>query len=95
MNYIEQTKDLIRKNLRVGKNLQDFYALLILIKGEDITLKDVHDAWAVNQNRIFPEHFSVKPFEELTEEVQNKDLYYLEKLKAVAKEMKELDIRRD
>lgn len=33
-----------------SKETVKLYALLVLIKGENITLEDVHDAWSVMMN---------------------------------------------
>ena len=52
MNYIDEVKEELAKHIRVGKGLMNVYSLLVLVKGTDTTLEDVHDAWAVNSNQI-------------------------------------------
>lgn len=75
MNYVE---DVLLKliDLNLGPELTDLYALLVLVKGENTTLEDVHDAWAVWKNRIVPGHKSLIRFDGLTEEVQELDRPY-------------------
>lgn len=77
------------------RSLVRYYALLVLTKGEKITLEDVHDAWAMNMN-FKPqspncyghEHRSIKPFEKLDVDVREKDRKFLVALLTVAKELK-------
>lgn len=90
MNYIDEAKEELLKHVKIGKGLQDVYALLVLVKGQDVTLKDVHDAWAVNINKTwdhgtYGNHFSLIPFDELSEEVQNKDQKFVDAIKETAK----------
>jgi len=40
------------------------------------TNRDVHDAWSIWQNKTNPKHRSLKPFSELTREVQDLDSTY-------------------
>lgn len=75
-------------------NLVHLYALLVLIKGEEITLKDVHDAWAMDMNfrpragRCYGhDHTSIVPFDDLSEETRNKDRKYVDTLRSIAREM--------
>lgn len=75
-------------------NLVHLYALLVLIKGEEITLKDVHDAWSMDMNfrprtgRCYGhDHTSIVPFGDLSEETQNKDEKYVDILRSIAREM--------
>lgn len=83
MNYIEEIKGELRKHINVGKGLMDVYSLLVLIKGTETTLEDVHDAWSVNINKTwdkeqYGEHRSLIPFDELSPEVQAKDQNYVD-----------------
>ncbi len=78
MNYIETVKQELDFIL-MGEDYADLlemYALLVLIKGASCTNEDVHDAWSVWQNKTMPEHKSLKPFDELTKEVQDLDSEY-------------------
>ncbi|CAB4151147.1 hypothetical protein UFOVP585_1 [uncultured Caudovirales phage] len=77
-NYIDKVKTELLKHIKVGTGLQNTYALLVLVKGENVTLKDVHDAWAVSINQTWDHelngaHRSLIPFEDLSPEIQAKD----------------------
>lgn len=52
------------------------YALLALVKGDDTTLRDVHDAWSLWRTTTRPGHPSLVPFEELPTDVQELDQPY-------------------
>lgn len=94
--YIDEVTDLVKTKAGVqNKYLAQMYALLVLVKGEDITLSDVHDAWAMNMNfRVTTpvcyghEHKSLVPFDQLSVETQNKDKRFVESLRAIAKSFK-------
>ncbi len=93
-NYIDEIKEELNKHLKIGKGLQNMYTLLVLIKGEDVTLKDVHDAWAVNINQTwdfaqYGNHRSLVLFEMLNEDVQIKDQHYVDGIIATTKALKE------
>lgn len=74
-----------------SRDLAKLYALLVLTKGKSITLKDVHDAWAMNMNfrnitdKCYGhEHKSIIPFNELPIEIQNKDQRFVNSLIKIA-----------
>lgn len=84
-NYIQQVKDALSEfHPSLAPELLDAYALLVLVRGEDVTLKDVHDAWSVWKNNIRPDHRSLIPFEELSPEVQAMDEKYANSIRIVA-----------
>lgn len=92
-NYIDEVKEELLKHCRIGKGLQNVYALLVLVKGEEVTLQDVHDAWAVNINQTwdfdtYGNHNSLIPFKDLLANVQDKDQHYVDAIKATAIELK-------
>ncbi|QNN98420.1 hypothetical protein SEA_LILMARTIN_211 [Streptomyces phage LilMartin] len=85
-NYVQKIKDAIAElHPRMDSELLDVYALLVLVKGESVTLKDVHDAWSVWKNNIRPDHRSLIEFDELTPEVQALDQRYADSIALVAK----------
>lgn len=86
-NYVEKVRKELLKEIKVNDSLLNLYSLLVLTKGENTTLKDIHDAWSLDTNRFFSEHKSIIPFEELTKEVQDKDIEYLEAAKKVARNL--------
>lgn len=86
MTYIELVKIELQRNApRLGKTLLDYYALLVLVKGDKCTAEDVHDAWALNEFRKFPEHWSIVPFRKLKPEVQAMDDEYAKAIRLTAK----------
>ena len=94
MNYIDEVKEELAKHIRVGKGLMNVYSLLVLVKGTDTTLEDVHDAWAVNINQSwdkeqYGEHFSMVPFNELKMETQDKDQHFVDGIHKTAQILKE------
>lgn len=77
MNYIQEMLDELSETLPgLPDELLDLYALLVAVKGDKVTLKDVHEAWAIWKNRIRPDHKSLIRFDELTPEVQELDRKY-------------------
>ena len=86
MNYIAKVLALLEKNIPNPTELLDLYALLVLVKGAETTLKDVHDAWAIWKNRINPIHKSLIEFDGLTVEVQELDRKYMEAIHQAAQE---------
>lgn len=90
MNYIDEIIQELLKRVKIGKGLQVVYALLVLVKGTETTLEDVHDAWAVNINRVwdkeqYGEHYSMVPFDQLKKETQDKDQEYVDAIHEVAR----------
>jgi hypothetical protein len=93
VNYIDEAKEELSKHIKVGKGLTDLYALLALVKGEDTTLKDVHDAWAMNINKTWDkatlgEHFSMIPFEQLKQVTADKDQRFVDAIHVTARKLK-------
>jgi len=85
MNYVERIiVALIAENPNLNKDLAEFYALLVLIKGHETTQEDVHDAWSIWQSRIRPDHRSIKWFGELSPAVQDLDQKYVDLIHKVA-----------
>jgi hypothetical protein len=85
VNYVQQIVDRLDQ-LIPGNDpkLLRLYALLVLAKGADTTLRDVHDAWALWRNETQPDHRSLIPFEQLSPDVQALDRPYMEAIHAVA-----------
>jgi len=59
-----------------GHELYRLYALLALVKGRDVSLSDVHNAWSVWISASQPEHPALIPFEDLNEEQRMQDAPY-------------------
>ncbi len=93
--YIDKITELVaeRTGIKNG-NLVHLYALLVLVRGKEISLNNVHDAWALDMNfrpqsaqGFGHEHKCIVPFEELSAEIQYKDKKYADILRAVAEEL--------
>lgn len=76
-NYVHQARaDLQERLPGISGALADLYTLLALVKGQDTTLEDVHDAWSVWKDRIRADHHSLIPFKDLAPAVQELDGKY-------------------
>jgi hypothetical protein len=88
LNYIDQLAQRIREEvppdaLPEGDTTSLFrlYALLGLAKGQAVTAKDVHDAWAVWMTGRDPDHSSIEPFQELSPSTRSEDAPFLAAIK--------------
>ena len=91
MNYIDALADRIEKSLASelrpkhhAKSLYRTYALLALVKGKDVTLENVHDAWSSWKAATDPDHESIRPFVELDQQTKEKDRPYVNAIRLVA-----------
>lgn len=91
MNYIEKIKVELEKELKMKsedwdwEGLLDVYVVLVLTVGKKCTKENIHDAWSVWQSRYNINHRSLKPFNELTKEVQDLDEPYHKAIIKIAK----------
>lgn len=91
MTYIEKARALLIEelgHLMEDGPLVDLYLLLVFVKGEAVTLENVHDAWAIRESRAFPTSRLIAPFQGLTPEVQELDREFMEAIQRVARELK-------
>lgn len=93
-NYIEDVAEKIRSRIDPSKlpdsgldQLFKSYALLALSKGSDVTNEDVHDAWSVWATEFDSDNASLKPFDELSEDVQAEDTIYRDAIREVARSL--------
>lgn len=90
MNYFDTISAKLREHLPDADiRYVRVYTLLVLVKGEDTTMEDVHDAWSFVTTSQRPDHKSLIPFDELTVEVQEYDRKYMDIIHTVAREIKE------
>ena len=68
----------------IPDDLLRLYTLLVLVKGVNTSLEDVHDAWAVWRQTTNVTHRSLVPFDQLTQEVQELDRPYVEAIHRAA-----------
>lgn len=66
------------------ESLFRLYALLLLVKGTEVTARDVHNAWAAWMQGRDPGHRSIKPFAELDAQTKASDEPYAEAIRSVA-----------
>jgi hypothetical protein len=91
MNYLQERAEQIRKALpsdaipEDGEALLLMYAVLARSKGLTTTAEDVHDAWTAWMMMRGHEHDSMRPFEELAQDVQAEDLPFLQAIHAAAR----------
>lgn len=84
-NYVEIVRRELALHMDVGRELLDYYALLVLTRGEKTTNQDVHDAWAVWRSKHKPNHPSIRPYKRLDREIQELDTPYRDAIREVAK----------
>jgi hypothetical protein len=90
VTYVQEVRERLKvalPELREERNrvLLDLYALLVLVRGEWTTPKQVHDAWSFHASRTRPDHPAIVPFGELSSEVQDLDVSYAVAIRNVAK----------
>jgi hypothetical protein len=79
MNYVQVIIENLKKYIpKCPEDLLGNYAQLVLTKGLDTTMRDVHDAWSVWQNKTRPDHKSLIEFELLSDEVRELDRKYMD-----------------
>lgn len=84
-NYVAPIVTRLEQN-GIDPDPANLYALLVLTKGVNTTLANVHDAWALWRQRTNPNHPALIPFEDLVEDVQELDRPYMELIHKIAGE---------
>lgn len=95
MNYLDKLAAEIQRTAEPDSNPPDEdlplyrqYAVLLLAKGKEVTLEDVHNAWAAWASDHEPESRHIIPFKELSLGVQRKDQIYVDAIHEVAELMR-------
>ncbi len=65
--------------------LYRMYAVLALVRGEETSNENVHDAWSAWQAGIRPNHPSLVPFDQLAPKIQDLDTLYRDAIRRVAR----------
>lgn len=89
MSYIDEARAALTAHeplTTLWPELEDLYLLLLLVKGENVTSRDVHDAWAVWMFRRDPLHPSLVLFDNLPPHVQELDDQYRNAIIAAAQQ---------
>jgi len=84
-----RVEDAIPPELRPREDAQRLYrlyALLVLVRGEQVTAEDVHDAWSVWMTERHSGHRSLVPFVELAQDVRESDQPFVESIRQVARD---------
>jgi hypothetical protein len=91
MTYLDTIADAIRAEVpeRVIPDgdtglLFRLYAVLALAKGADVSVADVHNAWAAWMTTIEPAHESIKPYDSLEGDVKREDRPFVDAIRRVA-----------
>jgi hypothetical protein len=91
LNYITEIAEQIKQELPQEVLPEDdmdllflMYAVLVLTVGEDVQAEDVHDTWSAWMTHRRPSHESIKPFAELSREIQKTDQPFVEAIRKVA-----------
>ena len=82
-NYVQLATEILRKGLweDLDPELERLYVLLVLTRGEQTTLRDVHDARAVWRIQSNTQHKSRVRFEDLTPEMQGVLRIYMQAIR--------------
>lgn len=92
MNYLDRLAGAIRAEVPASRLPSDdtralfrMYALLLLALGEDVTTRDVHNAWVAWMAERDDDHPSLVPYEQLASDVASEDGPYVEAIRRVAR----------
>lgn len=94
-NYIDAMAEEIRRHTPSARLPEDgddprhlfrLYALLALSKGEAVSPRDVHDAWAVWMLERGEAHESIVPFENLSADVRREDAPFVAAIHSAARQ---------
>lgn len=95
MNYLDKIAAEIQRTADPESSPPDedlplyrLYAILLLAKGKQVTLEDVHNAWAAWASDHEPDSRHLIPFKELSLSIQRKDQNYVDAIHAVADRMR-------
>ncbi|MFL6108831.1 MAG: hypothetical protein ACJ72D_30905 [Marmoricola sp.] len=87
--YLEALADLIGEKVDPTDDdhrmLHLLYAYLVRVKGDSLTMSDVHDAWSVWTILADRDREFVVPFDQLPTHVQEQDRTFAEALASVAR----------
>jgi hypothetical protein len=90
VNYLDSLADKVRQAMPpdlVPDDSHDLflmYALLVRVKGLATTAEDVHDAWTAWMAMRGETHESMRPFDQLSPDVQSEDDPFLAAIRTAA-----------
>ena len=89
LNYIDSIVSKLRDKLpNCTYDQLRFLSLLVLTTGVNTSRENVHDAWACDAAKMRPNHPSMVPLDQLPEEIQALDDWYVDAIVEVAKEIR-------
>ena len=89
--YLNDIASTIRGHIPEGKlpngdleKLLRLYAILLRVKGEDVSQSDVHDAWSAWKYDEEPTHEAIVPYTDLPDSVKDQDRVFTEAIRQSA-----------
>ena len=83
--YVTPVIDALREEMDIDSQLLvRLYAVLVLTKGAETTMEDVHDCWSLWCETKRPDHWSLIPFNQLAPHKQEFDRKYMDVIHRVA-----------
>lgn len=90
--YVTRASAALRRELPgVAPGLLRKYTLLALVRGEETTLEDVHNAWAVWRAECQPVDPDVRPFRTLPDDARERGRPTVEAIRRVARRLRKQD----
>jgi hypothetical protein len=93
MNYLQEIAAKIRSRVPAEAVPADdtttlflMYAVLLLVRGEDVSREDVHNAWVAWMSSRGGDHESAVPFSELDTETQAEDSVFVVAIRDTARD---------
>ncbi len=90
--YLDDVADAIRANLPTGTEVPEdsdslfvLYAVLLRVKGAEVSEEDVHDAWVAWMLSRGDTHKAMVPFSELDQGVRAEDAPFAEAIRRAAR----------
>lgn len=94
MSYLVEDAARIKAAVPVGTDVPDgaddlflLYAVLMNVKGEKVTARDVHEAWTAWMELRGQTHESMKPFAELSPDIQAEDEPFARAIRTTAQQL--------
>lgn len=95
MNYLDSIANEIWRQVPVdavpdedATELFRLYAVLLLAKGEEVSRRDVHNAWVAWMASKGQQHSSMRPFEELADDTKAEDSPFVVAIRTVARHIR-------
>jgi hypothetical protein len=94
--YLDEHAASIRARIPSGRlpdngvpELMRLYAVLLRVKGSNVTESDIHDAWSAWMVGHDPHHAAIIPYEELPKDVQEEDRVFMLAVQSAALDLRD------